>query len=279
VEPKQVQDRDKLLLSLEKLQWEDPTFKVREDEDTGQTILTGMGELHLEVVLRRLVDDFGIDVNAGQPQVVYRESVSTEVRHTEVFEREIEGKPQRAEVTLLIAPRERGAGIEIVVPPPGPEGPSAEICKALEETLHLAVQSGVQLGYPMVDLSIVVERVPITPGETTAIGVRAAAQRGLTLAVRAAKPVLLEPVMELEITAPNEFSGKVHGGLQQKRGRVEGMESRDVVDIVRAYVPLAEMFGYMTELRSASQGRGSFTMEFSHYDRAPDAILEKFGLK
>jgi elongation factor G len=238
-----------------------------------------MGELHLEVVLRRLADDFGIDVNAGQPQVVYRESVSTEVRHTEVFEREIEGKPQRAEVTLLIAPRERGAGIEIVVPPPGTEGVSAEICQALEETLHLAVQSGVQLGYPMVDLSIVVEQVPITPGETTAIGVRAAAQRGLTLAVRAAKPVLLEPVMELEITAPNEFSGKVHGGLQQKRGRVEGMESRDVVDIVRAYVPLAEMFGYMTELRSASQGRGSFTMEFSHYDRAPDAILEKFGLK
>jgi elongation factor G len=279
VEPKQVQDRDKLLLSLEKLQWEDPTFRVREDEDTGQTILTGMGELHLEVVLRRLADDFGIDVNAGQPQVVYRESVSTEVRHTEVFEREIDGKAQRAEVTLLVAPRERGAGIEIVVPPPAADGPGTEICQALEETLHFAVQSGVQLGYPMVDLSIVVERVPITPGETTVIGVRAAAQRGLTLAVRAAKPVLLEPVMELEITAPNEFSGKVLGGLQQKRGRVEGMESRDVVDIVRAYVPLAEMFGYMTELRSASQGRGSFTMEFSHYDRAPDAILEKFGLK
>jgi elongation factor G len=252
---------------------------VREDEDTGQTVLTGMGELHLEVVLRRLADDFGIDVNAGQPQVVYRESVSTEVRHTEIFEREIDGKAQRAEVTLLVAPRERGAGIDIVVPPPGAEGLSAEICQALEETLHLAVHSGVQLGYPMVDLSIVVEQVPITPGETTVIGVRAAAQRGLTLAVRAAKPILLEPVMELEITAPNEFSGKVHGGLQQKRGRVEGMESRDVVDIVRAYVPLAEMFGYMTELRSASQGRGSFTMKFSHYDRAPDAILEKFGLK
>ena len=279
VEPKQIQDRDKLLLSLEKLQWEDPTFRVREDEDTGQTVLTGMGELHLEVVLRRLADDFGVEVNAGQPQVVYRESVSTEVRHTEVFEREIEGKAQRAEVTLLIAPRERGSGVEITVPQPGTDGLSAEICQALEETLHMAVQSGVQLGYPMVDLSIVVVQVPVTPGETTVIGVKAAAQRGLTLAARAAKPVLLEPIMELEITAPNEFSGKVLGGLQQKRGRVEGMESRAVVDIVRAYVPLAEMFGYMTELRSASQGRGSFTMEFSHYDRAPDAILEKFGLK
>ena len=279
VEPKQIQDRDRLFLSLEKLQWEDPTFRVREDEETGQTVLTGMGELHLEVVLRRLADDFGVEVSAGQPQVVYRESVSTEVRHTEVFEREIDGKVQRAEVTLLVAPRERGAGIEITVPPPDTGGLSAEICQALDETLNMAVQSGVQLGYPMVDLSIVVEQVPVTPGETTALGVRAAAQRGLTLAARAARPVLLEPVMALEITAPNEFSGKVLGGLQQKRGRVEGMESRDVVDIVRAYVPLAEMFGYMTELRSASQGRGSFTMEFSHYDRAPDAILEKFGLK
>jgi len=197
VEPKQIQDRDKLLLSLEKLQWEDPTFRVREDEDTGQTVLTGMGELHLEVVLRRLADDFGVEVNAGQPQVVYRESVSTEVRHTEVFEREIEGKAQRAEVTLLIAPRERGSGIEITVPPPGTDGLSAEICQALEETLHMAVQSGVQLGYPMVDLSIVVVQVPVTPGETTVIGVKAAAQRGLTLAARAAKPVLLEPIMEL----------------------------------------------------------------------------------
>jgi elongation factor G len=119
----------------------------------------------------------------------------------------------------------------------------------------------------------------MTPGETTALGVRAAAQRGFTMAVRAARPILLEPVMALEITSPHEFSGKVMGSLQQKRGRVEGMESREVVDIVRAHIPLAEMFGYMTELRSATQGRGSFTMEFSHYDRAPDAVLVRYGLK
>ncbi len=279
VEPKQVQDRDKLLLSLEKLQWEDPTFRVREDEDTGQTVLTGMGELHLEVVLRRLAEDFGVEVNAGQPQVVYRESIAKEVRHTETFEREVEGKVQRGEVSLRLVPRERGAGVEVVLPPPDTEGLSDEIRQALEETLHMALQAGVQIGYPMVDLSVIVEQVPLTPGETTALGVRAAAQRGLSLAAQSAKPVLLEPVMALEITSPNDFSGKVLGGLQQKRGRVEGMESRDVVDIVRAHVPLAEMFGYMTELRSATQGRGSFTMEFSHYDRAPDAVLEKFGLK
>jgi elongation factor G len=158
-------------------------------------------------------------------------------------------------------------------------GLSTEILKVLDETLRLAVQSGVQVGYPMVDLSIIVEQVPITPGVTSVLGVRAAAQRGLSLVARAAKPVLLEPVMALEITAPNEFSGRVLGNLQQKRGRIEGMESRDVVDIVRAHVPLSEIFGYMTELRSATQGRGSFTMEFSHYDKAPDAVLKRFGLK
>jgi len=279
VEPKHVQDRDKLLLSLEKLQWEDPTFRVREDADTGQTVLTGMGELHLEVVLRRLADDFGVEVSAGQPQVVYRESVSGEASHTETFEREIEGKMQRGEVSLKIAPLERGSGIDLRLPPADTEGLSPEILAALEETLRMSVQAGVQVGYPMVDLRIEVERVPVVPGETSVNGVRAAAQRGLAIVARAAKPVLLEPVMALEITSPNDFSGKVLGGLQQKRGRVEGMESRDVVDIVRAHVPLSEMFGYMTELRSSTQGRGSFTMEFSHYDRAPDTVLERFGLK
>jgi elongation factor G len=278
VEPKQIQDRDKLLLSLEKLQWEDPTFRVREDEDTGQTVLTGMGELHLEVILRRLADDFGVDVNAGRPQVVYRESVSSEASHTEVFEREIDGKSQRGEVSLRVTSRERGAGIEIVLPSLEKSSLSTDILAALNETLHMAVQAGVQIGYPMVDLSVVVEQVPIEPGVTSALGVRAAAQRGLTLAVRAAKPILLEPVMALEITLPNEFSGKVLGTLQQKSGRIEGMESRDVIDIIHAHVPLSEMFGYMTELRSATQGRGSFTMEFSHYDKAPEAVLKRFGL-
>ena len=279
VEPRQVQDRDKLILSLEKLQWEDPTFRVREDKDTGQTVLTGMGELHLEVVLRRLLDDFGVEVNAGQPQVVYRESVASEASHREVFEREVEGKMQRGEVNLRIAPKERGAGVEIVLPAAEEDGLSTELIEALDETLRMSIKAGVQIGYPMVDLRIVVDDLPVVPGETTTNGVRAAAQRALSVAARAAKPVLLEPVMALEITSPNDFSGKVLGGLQQKRGRVEGMESRDVVDIVRALVPLSEMFGYMTELRSSTQGRGSFTMEFSHYDRAPDAVLEKFGLK
>ena len=168
--------------------------------------------------------------------------------------------------------------MEIIIPASGEEM-SDEIFHALEETLQMALQAGVQVGYPMVDVSIVVEKAPIIPGETSVSAVRAATQRGLTLAARSAKPILLEPVMTLEITSPNEFSGKVLVGLQQKRGRIEGMESREVIDIIRAHVPLAEMFGYMTELRSSTQGRGVFTMEFSHYDRAPEAIQEKFGLR
>ena len=279
VEPRSVKDRDKLLLSLEKLQWEDPTFRVREDADTGQTVLTGMGELHLEVVLRRLSDDFGVEVNAGQPQVVYRESVAGTARHCEVFAREIDGREQRGEVVLAVAPGERGTGVEIVLPERLAETLSEDLRTALLETLRLASRAGVRVGYPMIDVIITVEDVPFVPGVTTALGVRAAAQRGLGQAALAAEPVLLEPVMALEISCPSEFSGKVLGGLQQKHGRVEGMESREVIDLVRAHIPLSEMFGYMTELRSSTQGRGSFTMEFSHYDRAPDAVMEKFGLK
>jgi len=279
VEPRSVQDRDKLLQALEKLQWEDPTFRVREDEDTGQTVLTGMGELHLEVLIKRLSDDFGSPVSAGQPQVVYRESISRSAVHCEVFSREIDGREQRGEVTLRVSPRERGDGTEVCLAGQLQETLSEEVRTAILDTLRLATQAGVQIGYPMVDMTISVEAVPIVPGTTTTLGVRAAAQRGLDQAVRAAGPILLEPVMALEITCPHDFSGKALGGLQQKHGRVEGMESGEVVALIRAQVPLSEMFGYMTELRSATQGRGSFTMEFSHYDRAPDAVLQKFGLK
>jgi len=279
VEPKRVQDRDKLLQALEKLQWEDPTFRVREDAETGQTVLTGMGELHLEVLIKRLADDFGVEVSAGQPQVVYRESISKPASHREIFEREIDGRLQRGEVALRLEPRERGNGNLVTLPEGLAETLPAELLNALSETLQQALGSGVQVGYPMVDVALTVEEVPFTNGLTTSIGLRAAAQRGLNLAARAAGPLLLEPVMGLEITAPGESSGKVLGGLQQKRGRVEGMESREQFDVIRASIPLSEMFGYMTELRSATQGRGSFTMEFSHYDRAPDAVLARFGLK
>ena len=278
VEPKKIQDRDKLLHSLEKLQWEDPTFRVREDENTGQTVLTGMGELHLDVVLTRLKRDFGVEVNAGQPQVVYRETVTAPVSHREVFSREIENRSHKGEVTLHLKPLARGEGVRYSWPSTLADDLPDEIRQALEETLQHATQAGVLAGYPLVDLEVAVRDLPYEAGATSALGVRAAAQRGMVVAAKAAKPTLLEPVMGLEITVPNDCSGKVLGSLQQKRGRVEGHTAQGDIDIIKASIPLSEMFGYMTELRSASQGRGTFTMEFSHYDLAPPATLARFGL-
>jgi elongation factor G len=277
VEPKRVQDRDRLLAALEKLLWEDPTVRLREDSETGQTVLTGMGELHLEVLLTRLQREFGVEVNAGQPQVVFRETITREVQHHELFERELDGRVQRGEVTLRLAPLGRGDGVSVSVP--GPQsGVPEELLAVLAETLRQGALTGPLAGYPLVDLAVEVVAVPYLAGQTTLLGVRAAAQRGLVMAVRAAAPTLLEPVMAVEVTSPAECSGRVLGGLQQKRGRVEGMTGGESFEVIRAGVPLAEMFGYMTELRSVTQGRGTFTMAFSHYEQAPPATLARFGL-
>ncbi len=277
VEPRRVQDRDRLLASLEKLLWEDPTVRLKEDAETGQTVLTGMGELHLEVLLTRLLREFGVEVNAGRPQVVFRETVTREVRHHELFERELEGRAQCGEVTLQLTPLARGEGVRVKVP--GPEsGAPEELLAILAETLQQGVLVGPLAGYPLVDLAVAVAAVPYVAGHTTVVGVRAAAQRGLVMAVRAAAPTLLEPIVTVEVTSPPECSGRVLGGLQQKRGRVEGMTAGEGFEVIRAGVPLAEMFGYMTELRSISQGRGTFTMAFSHYEQAPPATLARFGL-
>jgi len=277
IEPKRVQDRERLLPALEKLLWEDPTFRLKEDAETGQTVLTGMGELHLEVLLTRLSREFGVEVNAGQPQVVYRETITRETCHKEVFERELDGRSQYGEVTLRLAPLPRGAGVSLRFPEWTGNLPR-ELPEVLETTLRQGLQAGPMAGYPLVDLEVAVVELPYQPGVTTLLGVRAAVQRGLAMAVRAAVPTLLEPVMALEVSAPAEYSGRVLGGLQQKQGRVEGLESRESIEVIRASVPLAGMFGYMTELRSVTQGRGSFTMAFSHYDQAPSATLARFGL-
>ena len=276
IEPKRVQDRERLLPALEKLLWEDPTVHLREDAETGQTVLTGMGELHLEVLLTRLEREFGVLLNAGAPQVVLRETITRAVRHTESFDRELDGRVQRGEVTLQLTPLTRGTGLQLA-PLSVDLNLSAELAAALEETLRQGVQTGPLAGYPLVDLEVAVIAVPVTPGTTTILGVRAAAQRGLAVAIRGGAPTLLEPVMAVEITAPAESSGKVLGALQQKRGRIDGVEGRGGIDVVRASVPLSGMFGYMTELRSSTQGRGSFTMAFSHYDQAPPALLARFG--
>jgi len=278
VEPRGVEDRDRLPAALEKLQWEDPTFRVHEDEETGQTILTGMGELHLEIVTDRLTREFGVGVKTGRPQVVYRETIGRGVDRRESFRLEAEGKLLAGEVLLRLTPLSRGEGVRIFVPEVPVPPLSADLRAALRQTLEMVCSAGCRTGYPLTDLEVAVAEVPFEQGVTSDAGICAAARRGLIMAARDAAPLLLEPLMALEITMPQEASGKVIGGLQQKRGRIEGLDSQGAVQVVRALVPLAEMFGYMTELRSATRGSGTFTMEFSRFEQAPPEVQRNFGL-
>ncbi len=278
VEPRGADDREKLLPALHKLEWEDPTFHVREDPETGQTVLTGMGELHLEVLTDRLEREFGVRVQTGRPQVVYRETLQREVTRRETFHREMEGKVHGGEVVLRLAPQPRGAGLQVKSALPPETNLAPEILHAVMTTLEQGCAAGPLLGYPLTDVTVELLEAPFTPGTTTEQGMRAAAGRGLSLAAREASPSLLEPIMALELIAPAEYAGKVLGTLQQKRGRIEGMQSRGEIEAIVAKVPLSEMFGYMTELRSATRGRGTYTMEFSHFDTAPQETLERFGV-
>jgi elongation factor G len=278
VEPKGPEDRERFLPALEKLQWEDPTFRVHEDAETGQTILTGMGELHLEIVTDRLAREFGVGVKTGRPQVVYRETISRPVERRETFQRTAEGKSEGGEVLLRLAPLARGAGVRVALAAAAAEPLPPELRALLEECLTVACAAGCRTGYPLTDLEVQVVEAPFMPGVTTPLGLRAAAQRGLVLAAREGGVILLEPIMALEIVTPAESAGKVLGSLLQKRGKVEGVQTQGATELVRALVPLASMFGYMTELRSATRGRGTFTMEFARFEPAPPEIMGRFGL-
>lgn len=277
VEAKGAEDREHLPLALEQLQWEDPTFLVHEDKETGQTILTGMGELHLEIVIDRLAREYGVQVQTGRPRVVYRETLRQEVMRRETFQRQGERRLEVAEVVLRLTPLPRGSGVRILLPPAEPPLTTDHL-EALEESLQQGCQSGCRTGYPLTDVEVVVLEIPLDAGVPSETGLRAAALRGLALAARDGRPLLLEPIMSLELEIPTESLGRVIGSLQQKRGRVEGLDKRGNSEVVRATVPLAEMFGYMSELRSATRGHGNYTMEFLRFEEAPVEIQEQFDL-
>jgi len=270
VEPRSSRDRDEFSIALERLTWEDPTVVVREDRETGQTILSGMGELHLEIVIDRLRREFGVDVSSGRPQVVYRETIRNPVSHREIFHHESDGKLLHGEILFTLDPLPRGSGVRVVI------DPSVTVMgERVETTLRQMLTAGGVSGYPLVDLSATVLQIPWEPGVTSEQGVLTALGRGFPEALRKGGVLLLEPVMALEITVPAEYAGKVLGGIQQKRGKVEGLTSSGQDDIIRAIVPLAELFGYMTELRSATKGGGSFTMEFRCYEPAPSELQQR----
>jgi elongation factor G len=277
VEARGAEDRERLPVGLEQLQWEDPTFRVHEDPETGQTILTGMGELHLEIVVDRLGREYGVRVQTGRLRVVYRETLRHGVLRRETFQRIGERRAETAEVVLRLTPLPRGDGVRILLPPAGPPL-TAELLAAVEESLRQGCLAGGRTGYPLTDLEVRVVEIPLEAGVPGEQGLRAAALRGLALAAREGGSLLLEPIMSLELEVPTEHLGRVLGSLQQKRGRVEGVGQRGSGEVVRATVPLAEMFGYMTELRSATRGQGSYTMEFLRFEEAPAGVHEFFGL-
>jgi elongation factor G len=269
VEPMTLADQSKLAFALDKLLEEDPTLHMTFDEERGQTVLSGMGELHLEVLIRRLQDEFNLEVNVGKPQVVYRETILAEAEKSGTFEQAIAGKSQFAAATLALRPAANGAGIcfsseltdDAEVPP--------EIVKAVHQGVRDAASSGVVQGYPVVDVEVTLRRVTYRPEDSTPLAFSILGSQLFRQGLEVARPVLLEPLMRLEVLTPEEFVGGVIGGLQTRRGVIEGVESHGRVQAISTLVPLAAMFGYTTDLRSASQGRGTFTMQFARYAPVP----------
>ncbi len=267
VEPKTNRDQEKLVESLEKLSEEDPTFHVKLDEDTGQTIISGMGELHLDVLVNRLSTEYNLSVNVGRPQVVYRETVEKEVEASAKFLKEMEDVRHFAEVFLRISPNGRGKGIEFQSEIP--QGTlSQETFLSVEEGIREGSNGGVIMGYPLTDLRVTLLKANIDPDRPSPLALKIASSNALREGCRKAQPILLEPMMEVNIIVPEEFMGEVVGDLKARKGLVEAITTKGKVALIKAITPLTRMFGYSTDLRSLTQGRGTFSMQFARYDKA-----------
>jgi elongation factor G len=265
LEPMTMAEQPKLAFALEKLLEEDPTLHLTFDEERGQTVLSGMGELHLEVLIRRLRDEFNVQVNVGKPQVVYRETIRGEATVSDTFERDIAGKHHFAGARMAVRAAAQGAGIAFVSQVSDEALVPTEVIAALRQGILDAASSGVIQGYPVVDVQVELQHVTYRPEDSTPLAFGILGGQLFRQALAAAQPVLLEPIMRLEVSVPEEFVGSVIGGLQSRHGIVEGVATRDRLQTIVALVPLATMFGYTTDLRSASQGRGTFTMHFAQY--------------
>jgi elongation factor G len=266
VEPRTNRDQEKLTESLEKLSEEDPTFLVKFDEDTGQTIISGMGELHLDVLVNRLLSEYHLEVNVGRPQVVYRETVEKEAEASAKFLKEMEEVKHFAEVFLRISPNGRGKGIEFYSEAPKGTLPPEGLL-SIEEGIREASTVGVVMGYPLTDLRVTLLKANVDPHHPSLLALKVASSNALREGCRKAQPVLLEPMMEVDIITPEEFMGEVVGDLKARKSSVEAITQKGKVTLIRAISPLTRMFGYSTDLRSLTQGRGTFTMQFSHYDK------------
>ena len=278
VEPATKNDQEKMGIALQKLAEEDPTFRVHTDAETGQVIISGMGELHLQIIVDRMLREFKVDCKVGEPQVAYRETIRKQVKAEGKFVRQSGGHGQYGHCWLELIPQEAGEGFSFENKVVGGVIPK-EFINPIEAGVRQAMESGVVAGYPMVDIKVIVYDGSFHEVDSSEAAVKVAGSMAFKAGAEKANPVLLEPYVKVEVTVPEEYMGDVIGDLNSRRGRIDGMEPRNGVQVINAYVPLSEMFGYSTDLRSKTQGRGNYSMEVSFYDEVPkniaDAVVAK----
>jgi elongation factor G len=273
VEPKTKADQEKMGIALGRLAQEDPSFRVRTDEESGQTIISGMGELHLEILVDRMKREFGVEANVGAPQVAYREAIKKEVEQEGKHAKQSGGKGQYGHVWIKMGPNEPGKGFEFIDAIKGGAVPR-EYIPAVEKGLREALTNGVLAGFPVVDVKVTLFDGSYHDVDSSELAFKLAAILAFKDGMRKANPILLEPMMAVEVETPEDYMGDVMGDLNRRRGIIQGMDDAAGVKLVRAEVPLAEMFGYSTDLRSMSQGRATYSMEFKHYTEAPKSVAE-----
>jgi elongation factor G len=278
IEPRTKADQDKMGVALQRLAEEDPTFRVHTDQESGETLIAGMGELHLDVIVDRMVREFKVAANVGKPQVSYRETIRRAAEGNGRFVRQTGGKGQYGHVVLTAEPNEKGKGYEFVDKIVGGTIPR-EYMRAINNGIAEALETGIYAGYPMVDVKVTVFDGSYHEVDSSEMAFKIAASMAIKDAVEKASPAVLEPMMRVEVTMPEQFMGDVIGDLNSRRGQLEGTDNRGTTTVVRAFVPLAEMFGYATDLRSMTQGRASYSMELSHYAEVPGNLAQELVAK
>ena len=278
VEPKTKADQEKMGMALGRLAQEDPTFKVHTDPDSGQTIISGMGELHLEIIVDRMMREYKVEANVGKPQVAYRETIRKKTEAEGKYIRQTGGKGQYGHVKLRLEPQEPGKGYEFVNDVIGGSIPK-EFIKPIDQGIKEALEGGILAGYPMVDVKATVYDGSYHDVDSNEMAFKIAGSMAFKEAARKASPVLLEPVMAVEVVTPEDYAGAIMGDLSSRRGRIEGMEHRAGSQVISAIVPLAEMFGYATQMRSSTQGRAEYSMHFARYEEAPRSVSEEIIAK
>ena len=274
IEPKTKAGQEKMSIALIKLAEEDPTFKTYTDEETGQTIIAGMGELHLQIIVDRLLREFKVEANVGAPQVAYKETIRKKVSQDTKYARQSGGKGQYGHVKITIEPNESGKGYEFTNSIVGGSIPK-EYIPAVDAGIQGAMQAGVLAGYPVVDVKVDLYDGSYHEVDSSEMAFKIAGSMAFKEAMRKADPVLQEPIMKVSVIVPDDYMGDVIGDLNSRRGQVQGMEPRNGATQIDAFVPLSAMFGYATDLRSRTQGRGQYTMEPSHYEEIPKSLAEK----